>query len=407
VRVAIYPGDVDPAAGGAHTLSTDVVRALGRAALRGTPQGHELVVYTRGDAFAEADGGGLRIVRIDDRPFGDVVYDLMRGVRAVSELAGETFARLARGSWQTRLEAEGVGLIWSPSPRVPTLDVPFAVTVWDLQHRVQPWFPEVSADGEYARREWVTAATLSRAMRVVVGTQAGAAEVERYYAVPRSRIRVLAHPTPSFALDAATADASGDASLLRRFEVEEPFVVYPAALWPHKNHATALEAVAQLAVDGLTVRAVFPGVDKGQGAAIRARAHALGIASLVRLPGFVDRRELVALYRRAALMVYPSFFGPENLPPLEAFALGCPVVAADVDGSGEQLGDAALLVDPVDARAFAAAIAQVLQHPELRQTLVDRGRLRARQFTADDFAAGALTIIDEMARIRGTWGDAT
>jgi glycosyltransferase involved in cell wall biosynthesis len=404
VRIAIYPGDVDPAAGGAHTLSTEVVRALGRAALRGTPQGHELVIYTRGDAFAESDGAGLRIVRIDDRPFGDAVYDLMRGVRAVSELAGETFARLARSSWQSRLEADGVGVLWSPAPRVPTLDIPFAVTVWDLQHRVQPWFPEVSADGEYARREWVTAATLSRAMRVVVGTNAGAAEVERYYAVPPSRIRVLPHPTPSFALDAATADASSDVSLLRRFEVDEPFVLYPAALWPHKNHVTVLEALAQLGVDGLTVAAVFPGVDKGQESAIRARARALGIASRVRLPGFVDRRELVALYRRAAMMVYPSFFGPENLPPLEAFALGCPVVAADVDGSREQLGDAALLVDPVDARAFAGAIAQVLQHSELRQTLVDRGRARARTFTADDFAAGALTMIDEMARVRTTWG---
>jgi glycosyltransferase involved in cell wall biosynthesis len=63
-----------------------------------------------------------------------------------------------------------------------------------------------------------------------------------------------------------------------------------------------------------------------------------------------------------------------------------------------------LLVDPVDARAFAGAIAQVLQHPELRQTLVDRGRARARRFTADDFAAGALAMIDEMARVRTTWG---
>jgi glycosyltransferase involved in cell wall biosynthesis len=215
---------------------------------------------------------------------------------------------------------------------------------------------------------------------------------------------VLPHPTPAFALDAAAADASGDVALLRRFDLAEPFVLYPAALWPHKNHATVLEAVAQLAVDSLTVCAVFPGIDKGQGAAIRARAHALGLASQLRLPGFVDRRELVALYRRAAVMAYPSFFGPENLPPLEAFALGCPVVAADVDGSREQLGDAALLVDPVDARAFAAAIAQVLRHPELRQTLVERGHARARRFTADHFAAGALTMIDEMARVRGTWG---
>ncbi len=147
----------------------------------------------------------------------------------------------------------------------------------------------------------------------------------------------------------------------------------------------------------------MPGSDRGQGAALRERASRAGLGARVHFLGFVEQRALVALYRQAGAMAYPSFFGPENLPPLEAFALGCPVVAARVAGAEEQLGDAALLVDPLDARGFAASLARILKDDAERAGLVERGRARARRFTADDFAAGALDVIDEMVRVRATW----
>lgn len=400
MKVGIYAEDLEPSVGGGHTLTVEIVRALGRARPRSP---HELVVYTRGDARGDVDLGGLPVERVDDAALGGAVRKLQRGVRAVAELAGPKVARHAQTIWHKKLASDNVKLLWSPGPLVPLFDVPFAVTIWDLQHRVQPWFPEVSSDGERAYRERTISEALHRAMRVVVGTTAGAAEVERYYAIPPNRIRMLPHPTPRFALDAAP-DETGDDAVIARLGVPRPFIVYPAQLWPHKNHATLLEALRVLDVDhGVHVSLALAGSDRGQAAPLRARAEQLGVASRMHLLGFVSQRDLIALYRCASALAYPSWFGPENLPPLEAFALGCPVVAACVDGSAEQLGDAALLVDPLDARGFATALARVLTDDVERNRLIERGCARATRTTTDDFATGALDLIDEMARVRSTW----
>ena len=117
----------------------------------------------------------------------------------------------------------------------------------------------------------------------------------------------------------------------------------------------------------------------------------------------MPQRELAVLYRRALALTYVSFFGPENLPPLEAFALGCPVIAADVPGAREQLGDSALLVDPTRPEEIAQAIRSLHRDPSLRQTLVERGRARAARWTALDFVRGVFAILDEFEAVRRCW----
>jgi len=148
---------------------------------------------------------------------------------------------------------------------------------------------------------------------------------------------------------------------------------------------------------------VLTGSDKGQLAHVRSLAHDVGIADLVHFLGFVDNDDLVALYQHAHGLTYLSFFGPENLPPLEAFALGCPVVAADVPGAREQLGDAALLVPPTDPAEMAAAVRR-FEDPALRQELIERGRRRAKDRTPAGYVGGVLRFLDEFERTRRCWG---
>ena len=122
----------------------------------------------------------------------------------------------------------------------------------------------------------------------------------------------------------------------------------------------------------------------------------------VRFLGFVETSELVRLYRGAHALVYLSFFGPENLPPLEAFALGCPVVQADVAGAREQLGDAALRVPPTDASAVAAAVRR-FEDPTFREGMTEDGRARAAGYTADGYVRGVVEFLNEFEPIRSSW----
>jgi glycosyltransferase involved in cell wall biosynthesis len=111
----------------------------------------------------------------------------------------------------------------------------------------------------------------------------------------------------------------------------------------------------------------------------------------------------VALYRQALALTYVSWCGPENLPPLEAFALGCPVIATRIPGAEEQLGDAALLCEPGDPASISQTIASVHADAELRARLVDAGRVRARRFSPADYVAGALKFLDEFSTVRRCW----
>jgi glycosyltransferase involved in cell wall biosynthesis len=148
---------------------------------------------------------------------------------------------------------------------------------------------------------------------------------------------------------------------------------------------------------------VFAGSDKGNADYVRTFASQLQPSIDVSFLGFVPVEDLVALYRGAFALSYVTFFGPENLPTLEAFALGCPVVASDVSGAREQLGDAALFVDPRNPLEIAAAVKQLHDDESLRRTLIDKGRARAERWTAKDFVRGVFAAFDEFEPVRRCW----
>jgi glycosyltransferase involved in cell wall biosynthesis len=164
-----------------------------------------------------------------------------------------------------------------------------------------------------------------------------------------------------------------------------------------------LLALKQLGESGLKIPLVLSGADFGNRAYVEDQILELGLQEQVHLLGFVPQGDLPALYRGALALTYVSFFGPENMPPLEAFAFGCPVIAANVSGAEEQMDGAALLVNPADPGEIAAAIRKVASDGNLRKRLVARGRKRAGRWTTDDFVHGAFSILDSFETTRHTW----
>jgi glycosyltransferase involved in cell wall biosynthesis len=103
--------------------------------------------------------------------------------------------------------------------------------------------------------------------------------------------------------------------------------------------------------------------------------------------GYVERAALVSLYRFARVFVYASREEGFGIPPLEAMACGIPVVATRAGAIEEIAGGAALLVDPGDRAALAAALRRALGEPALREDLAERGIARAAHYSWDRSAA--------------------
>jgi glycosyltransferase involved in cell wall biosynthesis len=114
---------------------------------------------------------------------------------------------------------------------------------------------------------------------------------------------------------------------------------------------------------------------------LRARAQALGVADDVRLVGWVTGEEVEGLWALTEAFVFPSLYEGFGLPVLEAMARGVAVACSNASSLPEVAGDAALLFDPTDEAAIAAAVSRLLDDPQEAQRLRDAGTRRAAEFT--------------------------
>ena len=307
------------------------------------------------------------------------------------EFAG--FSRLDKA-----VREHNIDLVWFISVWTEKVTVPYIATVWDLAHRVHPYFPEVSVSGwKWKLRERHYRELLPRAACVITGTKAGKDEVVTYYQVPEHLVQVVPFPIPRFA---SLPYQSGEKSNV----IPDNYLFYPAQFWPHKNHVALLHAMKILREKyGLDFNLVLTGSDKGNLGYVRETAKKLKLSDRIYFLGFVDTSLLVEIYQQAFALVYPTFFGPDNLPPLEAFALGCPVIASKVSGAEEQLGTAALLFDPKDTEQLACLIKELYENPAKRDEMIRQGHERATHWTAADYVARMFGIIDDFEPVRRCW----
>lgn len=300
--------------------------------------------------------------------------------------------------WMTEC---GIELMVYPAPHRLSFetDIPFVMAIHDLQHRLQPEFAEVSADGEWDRREYLFRNAARRANLLIADSQVGREDILRYYGeygVTADQVKVLPYLPAHAGMIVTPLEA-----LRARYALPDRYFFYPAQFWPHKNHRRVVQALGLIKRQhGLETPIVFTGSASGE---LRTQTHAemlheaerLGVRGQVFDLGYVADDELAGLYRAAAALVMPTFFGPTNIPILEAWVQGCAVLTSDIRGVRDQAGDAALLVDPRSVEALAEGMRRLWTEDGLRRDLVERGTRRIGRYTADDYRARLADILGE------------
>jgi glycosyltransferase involved in cell wall biosynthesis len=301
------------------------------------------------------------------------------------------------------IQRQQIEVVWFLEPAKVCPSAPYITTVWDLAHRSQPYFPEVSITGwDWEEREQAYGSVLPRASFIVTGTSAGKDEIVHYYRVNPDNVIVVPLPAPAFASEDHRHAIS---DIRQKYGIRGEFLFYPAQFWPHKNHVNILIALALLKRNrGIVIEAVFTGSDQGNEEYVSGKINELGLQDQVHMLGFVTRGDLGTLYSNALALTFASFIGPDNIPPLEAFALGCPVIASRVSGAKEQLGDAALLFDPADPDDLASAILTISQDQQLRARMIQKGAELAKARTPQAYVEQVCKIFDQFAPIRRCWG---
>jgi glycosyltransferase involved in cell wall biosynthesis len=329
--LTLSPGEL----GGSETYTSGLIGALSES------RTHEYTVFV--PAQSRAAAGGLPALEVKEPPVAR---------RGPPRILGMAFSAFRSRDVGTRLDDVDV-VHYALTVPLPKTSVPTVVTLHDIQHRD---LPEFFGPARRSFRRLAYDGAARSAAAVIVTSDFVRGRVLDVLELDATRVHVVPHAI--------------DHSLFTPDDGErEPYLLYPARAWPHKNHTRLFEAFAELRETRPQLRLVLTGG---------------GLERLDPLPegverwGVVDPERLAALYRRAACLVFPSLYEGFGLPPLEAMASGCPVAAANIGAIPEVCGDAAVLFDPTDPAAIAAA---VLEADSRADELRARGLERAAQFT--------------------------
>jgi glycosyltransferase involved in cell wall biosynthesis len=409
MRVGIILYEDIPEIGGGYTFTSEVLQALVELS---DSSHHDFIAFGNDlkPSYLLQDAQNISYISLHVANCEPFKHKISQNFTACAQRIRPR-GRLRLQTWYDKtvlniLKSASLDIIWNLAQGdfsiQPIVQFPFIVNVWDLAHRIHPYFPETSIEGwTWGSRENFYANLLPRASFITTGTEAGKAEIQHFYRVAPERIKVVPLPTPQFALQSFT---SLNNSVLRKYDLPASYLFYPAQFWPHKNHVNLFLALKLLQDrEGLCLPLVLSGSDKQNGQYLRSMAADLGLTEQVKFLGFIPQTDLVDLYRHALALVFPTFFGPDNLPPLEAFSLGCPVIASKLSGAQEQLAEAALLVNPQSPEDIASAIHTLWQNEKLRQTLIARGLERAKRWTCKDYVREIFGILDEFSLIRRCW----
>lgn len=311
------------AAGGTLTFARGLVQGLARA---GELDYRVFVPTTAPDA-----AGGLPAMLVPDFPASGSRIGRTAGLVRASLFPGRLRHALCSPDLDALHFPLGVMLPHQDGPP------PSATTIHDLQHEALPRF---FSRGQLAYRRRVYGRTVRHSTVVIAISEFVRESLLERYGLDPARVRVIHHGLDHEVFSPGTAE-------------REPFLLYPANTWPHKNHERLFEAFALVRRERPDLQLVLTGAGHGR------RPLPPGVVTR----GHVGLDELVALYRSAAALVFPTLYEGFGIPPLEAMACACPVAVSRVASLPEICGDAAVYFDPTSAEDIARGITTVLDRP--------------------------------------------
>jgi len=365
------------------TGSGQYVRALVAALRERAPQNEYIVIPVSGGGRQEA-GGRRRLAVIGHRSL-------------VENLGKVWFEQIAFVRACRRARADVAHVPYFASPLVPL--TPTVVTIHDLIPLVLPAYR-----GSLLVRAYTALAAQSarRADAIIADSEWSKRDIITHLRVDAARVRVvyLAADARYRPLD----DATQIESVRARYALPEKYFLYLGGYDQRKNVRVILDAFARAPeLYRAGYRLVLAGVNLGRDSDFfpdpRRLAREVNLpADALCLLGWVEEQDKVALYAGARAFLFPSRYEGFGLPPLEAVACGTPVLCAHASSLPEVVGDAAILLPPDDARAWADALRALLADEARRAELRARGLAQARKFSWTRCAEETLAVYESVRR---------
>jgi len=309
--------------------------------------------------------------------------------------------KLAQQKYIKTLNEYDLDLVFYPSSSNLSFltDIPSVVTVHDLQHRINPQFKEVSAGGRWENREYTYSNISKTAFKILVDSQVGKEDLINFYKTDPDKVVILPYLAPSYISKNIRIDEAK--AVCKNLGLPEKFIFYPANFWPHKNHLGLVRAIYDLKKKGKMVNLVLTGSKEADFSSFNEVSNYVkihGLAKQVLFLGYVDNNQISAIYKASSFLIMPTFFGPTNIPILEAWVMGTPVITSDIRGCRDQLGKAGLLINPESSSDMAKKIWRLYNDDKLQSKLIRLGKTRVSEWTFSDFSQRIDKIIKDFKK---------
>ena len=292
----------------------------------------------------------------------------------------------------------------NPSPYSLYLeDTDFMITVPDVSHREEMEFPEW-AKADFQRKDEILSKSTIKAVSVITNAEIIKDRISYFYSVLKDRICVISQQ-PS--LSVSKFDKI-DKTILERFKklysLPQNYIFYPAMYLPHKNHKYVIDCIKILKLKyEKNLSAVFCGSDSGYLKKIKKYVDEQKLNKNIFFLDFVKNEYLPYLYLNSLALAMPTYSGPTNIPPWEAFKMGIPVLYSNIHNVKEVYKNAVYYIDPFEPESMAKAINEILNDNNLKEQLTNNGRKLLNSIDIDKEFKQFNKIIKKRKKIKETW----
>jgi len=228
-------------------------------------------------------------------------------------------------------------------------------------------------------------ACAQKAINIITDSEHAKGDIVRLWGIRPEKITVI----PLGLADRYTPvrDKERCVQAIKRFALPERYLLYLGNFKPHKNVISLIRAFAIIKEQTKGLKLVLAGPLDTHGESLRCQVNELGLEKDVVFTGMIREEDLPeVILSLADIFIFPSLYEGFGIPPLEAMACGTPVIASNLTAIPEVVGDAGLLVNPLDIDELARAILSLLNNRNLHSKYAEIGLARAEQFRSEQTA---------------------
>ncbi len=274
--------------------------------------------------------------------------------------------------------------------------VPFISFIGDVMYKYFPTLDEYTLKTRLLR-DLTIRRLIAKSVFTVVDSEQSKEDLVRFFKVDPDKVIPIPLCAPPHIYKYRNMSEDEANKFLDKYDLPSEFVFYPAQFWEHKNHLRLIEALYLLRKEkNETIPAVLVGSQSWDNYAdVMNIITQYAMNDQVRCLGYVDDHEIVALYKKARALVYPSFADYTNIPVLEAMVLGVPIVCSNSFSMTEQVGKAGIFFDPMDIDDIADKIYRVWTDNDLTTQLIHEANRLAPELSVERFGERWTNLVDD------------